>query len=69
MRKPYYQKLAQDEDDRKKVEAQKELEELIQNPFKDPTQELIDEYATVAEQNQKSEELEEEKKANATRKA
>ena len=51
MRKPYYQKLAKDEDVRKTAEAQKDLEDLISNPFKDPTQELIDEYASQAEQN------------------
>ena len=66
MRKPYYIQQAQEDEDRKKAEAQKELEELIQNPFKDPTQELIDEYATKAEQATKEEE---EAKANATRMA
>jgi hypothetical protein len=29
--------LAKDEEQRKTAEAQKELEELINNPFKDPT--------------------------------
>lgn len=53
MRKPYFQQLAKDEDERKKADAQRELEDLIQNPFKDPTKDLIDEYASLAEQNQK----------------
>lgn len=69
MRKPYYQQLAQEEEDRKKAEAEKELKDLIQNPLKDPTQELIDEYANRAEQNARLEQLEEEKIANATREA
>jgi hypothetical protein len=42
MRKPYYQQLAKEEDEHKVAEAQKQLEELIKDPFKDPTQELID---------------------------
>lgn len=63
MRKPYYIQQAQEEEERKKAEAQKELEELLQNPLKDPTQELIDEYANKAEQAAR----EEEAKANATR--
>lgn len=45
MRKPYYQEQAVAEEKRQKDEAEKELKDLIQNPFKDPTQELIEEYA------------------------
>lgn len=59
--------MAQEEEDRKKLEAEKELKDLIANPFKDPTQELIEEYASKADQNARLEQLEEEKIANATR--
>jgi hypothetical protein len=45
MRKPYFQQQALEEEERNKAEAEKELKDLVANPFRDPTQELIEEYA------------------------
>jgi len=39
-----------DDEDRKINEANKEIAEFVRDPFKDPMQEMIDQYATMAEE-------------------
>jgi len=72
-RKPYFieQKKFQEQEELKKQQIL--IKKLTDDPFKDPMEEIIDEFATDAEDRDKEREkairLEEEKKANATRDA
>jgi len=45
MRKPYYKQQKIEEDKIKQQEAQKEFDEFVKDPFKDPMQEMIDSLA------------------------
>ena len=49
MRKPYYKEQKKQQEELEIANAKKEVAEFMKDPFKDPTQELIDEYANLAD--------------------
>lgn len=51
MEKPYYKKNEEDEEHRKEYEANKEMLEILDDPFKDPTEDLIDNLVAMADEN------------------
>jgi hypothetical protein len=52
MEKPYYKKHEEDEERRKESEANKELMAILDDPFKDPMEDLVDNLVAMADENQ-----------------